>query len=257
MSERVVVHIPFGQHVPGHRLLLSQPHDPPRKRAPDPAWWAARAELMRRVALPSIQRQTCPPDVVAATFAEQDLDVSAPVRGAVSELGFDTLVGDPRETIARRIGSCDWVLIVHLDSDDAYAPRAIGLMRSVSPARGRVVVLMHGHALEAGTGSICRYGHEQKCPPFFGVWAPGDALATADSWAAYVAECGSPKNHVRLDECPGAVLLSNPGAYLVTLHATNTRSGQAHPGTLQYLGRISLAGEAAEVRSRFGMEGGA
>jgi len=252
---KATVHIPFSQHVPDHRLVLSMPHDPPRTEPPAADWWERRAAILREVTLPSLARQTHADVDVAGSFDAANWHDSTPVRSTLFDAGARCFFGPPRERFAERYAAHDWVFLAHLDSDDAYAPEALARMLESGPAWGRIVVLMRGHALDTESGVAYEYGHEWKCPPFFGLWAPGDVLADPGAWTAYLAEAGSPASHVRLGSCPGAVLIHDPGMYLVLIHGTNTLTSHAHRGTQVYLGRELDAVETADLVARYGMEG--
>ncbi len=218
------------------RLNIYMYGGPPSR---DRARLARRLDLFERWTVPSMRRQSCPPDewlVLADAGTHPDdlarlerVLVGLPARVLLLPCSFEP--AEYRELMGRELSDGrPWLLTVRLDSDDVIGRDYLqGLVAAAAPTGTHFLNAEHGYRL-AGR-RLCR-DHEPS-NAFMGLLEPGGVAAPLTAY------CSS---HMRAAEVAPVVQVPMPPSWLVVIHDDNMSSRSRG-------GRAPLR----ELRSQFGL----
>lgn len=230
MDRRVLIYVPC------HRQEVAE-------RAPkgsitmlDPRWWELRADVFRRLVLPSLDAQTCQDFDVVLTVRDVDNNGDNQLLRVAEEAGCKTCVR-PYEPYRYSVapnqyswfidkygGKVDWLVVAQLDSDDMYARDVVQMLYDMPLRDGTVFYFDVGYAYGFHDHRLCRYGIRHFPGPFYG-WVCGPkALQSVDAFTAYRREWQQEIFHYEAPKCPRPRRMPENKCMQV-MHLTNASSG--------------------------------
>jgi len=258
-DRRVVVHIPCHRQEVAVRLPAG------RLTMDSPLWWERRAEVFERVTLPSLLNQRCRDFDVVLTVRDVDNDADNPLLRLAEEAGFEVCVRPYEQWryplapnhyewfVERYRDVCDWLMLVQLESDDAYEEGVVQLLYDMGVRDGLVFYFDVGYAYGLEDGRLCRYGIRNLPEAFFGCVYGPRALQSAEAFREYRRQWRHDFFHYNAPRAPRSRRMPE-GMFLQTVHGANsTSSWRNKPTARRVIEWITDEGERRDILARFGI----
>jgi hypothetical protein len=255
VEEDMTVKYALKIHFDGAHALTYNKARPSRFGYPDeePEWWTHRLMLLEKYVFPSIERQTFKDFDVIGLFSQRTRDKSGAVAKAFRDRGHTVVFNSAGSIINAYNGACDFLVLMHLDSDDIYDPNALGMIAEVEPMPGMAVFFQNGYlyGIEGGDGRLVEYNADACGPgPYFAKVYTRRALKSFESWENYNKRHRLGGVHHTLRKCRQPVALK--GRHFCGLvHASNVTRGWHNRNMNKRVGKEILGSAKEEILRRF------
>jgi hypothetical protein len=228
-----------------------------RKRTVDTAaWWKQRTKIMQQYVIPSLYQQTYQGfDVWALVmhgYEQQSNAICSDILQRGGHVSFDGPA--PIREYYRDKPNCDWLGVIHHDSDDLYSRDAFSLYKDVAPAEGRIAYFQQGYVFGTDDKRLFVFGKKGNPPlAFHMTFYPKWALQSEPHWYGYRRVAGVAVDHFQIDKVKRRVLLPH-GNFCQLLHGTNTVSAWKNPNLKKrFVRRVTDQVERLKIMERFGV----
>lgn len=221
-------------------------------------WWTARRKMLKEYVIPSVLNIELGDDKetdldMIALFDESNKKLSYSTRKLLEENGF--VVEFNRDDSIRKLyqgEDFDFLVLIHLDSDDMYHENILTSIMAVEPSRGMMMFCEDGYMLDVKNGDLYRFvsGENGPGPYFAGVYTRA-SLQNEDNWYKYRQRFKLHKLHFELRQCPNKVVLPS-GLFCGTIHGANTTRSLKNKNTAKRIGDKIEPKAAEEILKSFG-----
>lgn len=242
-------------HFDGAHALSYHKARPARFGYPDeqPEWWTHRLRLLEEYVFPSLERQTFQDFHVIGLFCQRTRDKAQDVLQAFTDHGHSVAFNSAGSIINAYNGACDFLVLMHLDSDDIYDEDAIGMIAEIEPAPGMAIFFENGYlyGIEEWDGRLFEYNAEKHGPgPYFAKVYTRRALKSFQSWENYNKRHRLGGVHHTLRKARQPVVL-NGRHFCGLVHASNVTRAWENQNLKKRIGKEIEGDEKAEILKRF------
>ncbi len=238
MKVRYVVVIPFNNpHIHKPDPL---PTDKARadRTVNRPEWWTERAKIFQQYTLQSLRSQTDQDFDTVLLIKPEHLKMAAPVVACLSREHREMVLTDGIAGLlsAYRSPAFDWVVWIHLDSDDMYRTDAIANYKKLPVKNGMAMLCKRGFIFGTDYPRMQSYDTKTTIPSFFGLAYPTSALQSIKAFKEYKDKYGLNKFHYQMGSCPVKSWMPD-GSYCRTVSGTNVTTTWENKNVKPKLGR--------------------
>jgi len=157
-------------------------------------WWDNRCKILQDIVLPSLKRQTFQDfDVLAPFTTDIKTEYAQETMNALHAFGAlvfwdDRKIKDfvePDSFIRKRYSQYDNVILLNLDSDDIYHPKAFEVLMKAPVLAGQVCIFRDGYVYDMITGRCGVYRGNVVPPPFFAFTFTKESMKSEKHWNDY------------------------------------------------------------------------
>ncbi len=210
-----------------------------KRTVANPTWWIERIKIIRQYVLPSLKNQNDQDFTAWALFDRYRHDLNAFDTWCTSGDRFISTVNGPQSLRIRYKDHCDYLVLIHLDSDDMYGCGALEAIKQVKPSPGLIMFFERGffYGLDDKRLFTCatKKGRVGPPPHFANVYTK-ESLQSKQAWDAYRAQHKFNLLHFQLYRAPHQVILP-PGHFCGSVHGANTTRQWDHPTMSKRLGK--------------------
>jgi hypothetical protein len=243
MDVRLCVHIPM------HRYEVTRAGRWYARLMGNPAWCRERAEILDRYTLPSLERQTHRDFDVLITLQREQGRRNAPIKAVAKAHGCDVLVRpymtweyplapNHHAYLCARYGALDWLILLHLDSDDCYAEDVVKLLLAEPLSEGLMMWFAWGFLYSLKDGRMARFGSDTGPQPFWAEVYSRAALTDAGTLMAYRYKWRMECYHSEVARSPNNRRLTHRGRFCQLIHGANATTAWADPNTAKKVGEF-------------------
>ena len=225
-------------------------------------WWEKRAKILDEFTMPSLMAQTRQDFTIWGMFLEHDIENAAPVFEVMKKYGAHCIIGPNNETLfegsdkVRKYyhDTCDYLLMVHLDSDDMYARKTIEEMMDVTMIPGRSVYYPRGFLYGVEENKMAFFNAPKNPGPFLAMAFTNASLKDTATWNKYRNYWKLNTYHHQLNKCPKTMKLMSRG-FCYMIHGENVITAWDNRHTASKIERmITDADEQDTMMSLFSEE---
>lgn len=219
------------------------------------SWWDERLAILENGVFPSLEAQTFQDFKVWGLFCQRTQRLSGGILRSFQDRGYPTSFDTPAVIMQAYQDKCDYLVMVHLDSDDLYAPMALEYVAEQEVSDGLVMYFEDGYIHSLADGRLCEFVtscEDVGPPPYFAKVYTRDSLASMESWDAYRKEYRLHKVHYELRSCPNRVELP-PWQFMGLLHDANDSRDWENGNTAKRVGREIEGRERVVTLEKFGL----